>query len=171
MDHGNAGGTDEWIGLIIIDRPKNDRPFLNKRWQKCSNTFLISCFITSNYCNFKCFSGSTAILFCLKNELRFLLFHNETKTKETKSTNVAWIDQQSNLSRTSKCMLQSLTELRGTPDTKTTRKHMVCNASHLARSFQASKHTYFLNLLLLLPAALKVLIYEVTFFCVSMSPW
>ena len=61
-------------------------------------------------------------------------------------------------------MLQSLTELRGTPDTKTTRKHIVCNASHLARSFQASKHTYFLNLLLLLPAALKVLIYEVTFF-------
>ena len=63
----------------------------------------------------------------------------------------------------SKCMLQSLTELRGTPDTKTTRKHIVCNASHLARSCQVSKYTNFLNLLLLLPAALKVLIYEVTF--------
>ena len=49
-----------------------------------------------------------------------------------------------------------------------------------ARSYKASKHTYlFLNLLLLLPAALEVLIYEktyfggflfVAFFCVSMTP-
>ena len=49
-----------------------------------------------------------------------------------------------------------------------------------ACSYKASKHTYFfLNLLLLLPAALEVLIYEktyfggflfVSFFCVSMTP-
>ena len=49
-----------------------------------------------------------------------------------------------------------------------------------ARLYKASKHTYlFLNLLLLLPAALEVLIYEktyfggflfVSFFCVSMTP-
>ena len=52
------------------------------------------------------------------------------------------------------------------PDIKTNRKHeSEIDDSHSLRSFQASKRTFFKNLhsLIILPAALEVLIYEVTF--------
>ena len=110
------------------------------------------------------FSGSTAILFCFENTLsfccRFIMKHKHKNKVE------ASIDRLS-----AKCWsrLQSLfLELLGTPDTKCTHTHVVWNASHFARSFQAtvvSTHICF-NLLLLLPAALEVLIYEVTCFFV-----
>ena len=60
--------------------------------------------------------------------------------------------------------LQSLLELLGTPDTKCTHTPVVWNASHFVPHFRlVSTHICF-NLLLLLPAALEVLIYEVTCF-------
>ena len=56
-----------------------------------------------------------------------------------------WIDQQRDLCRKKKCKLQSLSELHGMPETKTTfPKHIVWNDSHSVPSFQASKHTYFI---------------------------
>ena len=66
----------------------------------------------------------------------------------------------------SKCTLQSLLELCGMPGTKTTLKHVhsemtVISCTHL---MLVSAPPLFLNLLVLLPAALEVLIYEVTFF-------
>ena len=56
-----------------------------------------------------CFSCSTAILFCIR--------------KRTNSTNEAWIDQQKNVYRLSKCTLQSLCVQRDRPDTKATHEH------------------------------------------------
>ena len=64
------------------------------------------------------------------------------------------MDQQSNVCGKLKCTLSSLLELSGMmPEIKTTLKHVVWNESDFACSFQASKHTYLLNLLLILPAA------------------
>ena len=64
-----------------------------------------------------------------------------------------------------KYMLQSLLELCGMPDTKTTLKHVhsemtVISCTHL----RLVRAPLFFNLLVLSPAALEVLIYEVTFF-------
>ena len=43
------------------------------------------------------------------------------KNERTKLTNeLVSIDRQSNVCRTTKCMLQSFSELHGTPDTQTT---------------------------------------------------
>ena len=60
----------------------------------------------------------------------------------------------------SKCTLQSLHELHGAP------KMMVISCTH----FTLESTPIFLKLLLLLPAALEVLISDVTFFCISMTP-
>ena len=61
------------------------------------------------------------------------------KQKSNKSTNEAWIDQQSNVCRKSKCTLQSLLELCGMPNPK--------NYSYAQslkwQSFRAYKLTYF----------------------------
>ena len=96
-----------------------------------------------------CFSGSTAIFFnSIKNELGFCcLFIMKPKQKNNKSTNEAWIDQQSHVCSKSKCTLQSLLELRGTPNLQTTHTHEVWNDSH----FRLISSPIFQSLLLLLP--------------------
>lgn len=59
------------------------------------------------------------------------------KNERTKLTNeLVWIDRQSNVCRTTKCMLQSFSELHGAPLTQKLLSSLKC-------SFQANKHTYF----------------------------
>ena len=96
-----------------------------------------------------CFSGSTAIIFnSIKNEVGFCCpFIMKQKQKNNKSTNEVWIDQQSHVCRKSKCTLQSLLELRGMPNLKTTHTHEVWNDSH----FRLISSPIFQSLLLLLP--------------------
>ena len=102
-----------------------------------------------------CFSGSTAIFFnSIKNELSFCCpFIMKQNQKSNKSANEAWIDQQSHVCRKSKCTLQSLLELRGTPNLKTTHTHKVWNDSH----FRLISSPIFQSLLLLLPFIRKYL--------------
>ena len=102
-----------------------------------------------------CFSGSTAIFFnSIKNELSFCCpFIMKQNQKSNKSANEAWIDQQSHVCRKSKCTLQSLLELRGTPNLKTTHTHEVWSDSH----FRLISSPIFQSLLLLLPFIRKYL--------------
>ena len=97
------------------------------------------------------------------HELSFCCpFIMKQKQKNNKSTNEAWIDQQSNVCRRSKCMLQSLPELCGLPNPK--------NYSYAQslkwQSFRAYKltHGIFQSLPLLLPVNLEILTYELTSF-------
>ena len=97
------------------------------------------------------------------HELSFCCpFIMKQKQKNNKSTNEAWIDQQSNVCRRSKCTLQSLPELCGTPNPK--------NYSYAQslkwQSFRAYKLAYgiFHSLPLLLPVNLEILTYELTSF-------
>ena len=91
-----------------------------------------------------------------------LLFHNEVKTNQ----------QHQQMKRVligkatkSKCMLQSLLKLWGMPGTKTTRKHVHSEMTVILCTHLRQVSTpFFCNLLVLLPAALEVLIYEVTLF-------
>ena len=89
--------------------------------------------------------SSTAILFCVKKKGLLLSFHiNETKTKEQsqqpkretigKATNVRRTivsreDPSTNYGRTLKWRLQSLLELHGTPETKST--CTTCTTTHV----------------------------------------
>ena len=81
-------------------------------------------------------------------------FHNGTKTKEQSQQTKHKSIGKAMYAERPKCTLRSLSELRGMPDIKINRKHEVC-ALILFK--------FFLNLLLLLPAALEELIYEITF--------
>ena len=74
------------------------------------------------------------------HELSFCCpFIMKQKQKNNKSTNEAWIDQQSNVCRKSKCTLQSLPELCGTPNPK----NYSYTQSLKWQSFRAYKLTYF----------------------------
>ena len=97
-----------------------------------------------------------------------LSFHNENK--RTNSTNQAWI--KSNVGRKSKCTLQSLLELRGMPDPKTTRTHVAWNDSHFAPSCRICKLTYFSKFTFIIACYFRstYIIWGNFFFCVSMTP-
>jgi len=99
-----------------------------------------------------------------KTNSAFVVISWWNENKRTASTNEALINWQSNVCRKSKCTLQSFLELHGMrPDTKLLLSKK-SEMNHFVHSFSASKQTHFLNLLLLLPAALEELMYEITFF-------
>ena len=152
-----------WIVIL-----KNDGLILNKRFQKNAKHFFYfltvlvelkavgswssggwlnveltpsaspsSCSPSSSVC---WFSGSTVIPFCLENTLRFCCRFIMKRKHKNKVNNRSLNRSVKYAKRWSR--LQSLFELLGTPDTKCTHTPVVSNASHFARSFQASKHTY-----------------------------
>ena len=92
-------------------------------------------------------------------------FHNGTKTKEQSQQAKHKSIGKAMYAERPKCTLRSLSELRGMPDIKINRKHEVWKWMTLILSayFRLVSAPICLNLLLLLPAALEELIYELTF--------
>ena len=113
-----AGGAAVWIGLIVIVKLKHFFSFFFFNYR------LIIFWIKGDK---KGKNTQLPVSFGYKKELSFCYHFILKGNKRTKLTNKAWIDQQSNICRST---LQSFLELHRMPDTNTTHKHvqsdMIC---------------------------------------------